>query len=450
MTYTIQSMIDAITALIQQHPENSQWIIFGIAFVESMAILGSIFPGTLLLTPIGIMLGSGVLPLLETLLSIVVGAFVGDSLSYMIGIYYHTRVESLSWVKKHQASYHWFKEFLEKYGILSLVIGRFVGPLRSSVPLFAGLLGMSYTTYLFGIVPSIILWSIAYLSPGFIIGSPVVSHYLQTILFSFSIQHHLAFISVISIVIISYFLPKKSEMMKKANLLIQLTAVFITLLTTLDLKLWTQLDQWSQHYLQELFPHSLSYWVSTICDATIVIPACAIMIISNYLYSCIKKRCIHRPHQHIALTSLLILLFLSVPFIKINMSQTRPIPLLSHLSAAFNSANQYSFPSGHTTLLSALIIFMGFFLSELTRRQKIAYWLSACLIYSMTILSRLSLSEHWVSDIVGGSLLGSMLALLAYIIHCLYQSDERLSCAQATSLSLCIIVIGSIRYLYYG
>ncbi|WP_251366273.1 DedA family protein [Coxiella-like endosymbiont of Rhipicephalus sanguineus] len=61
--------------------------------------------------------------------------------------------------------------FFKKHGGKSILIGRFVGPVRSSVPLIAGLLKMSWPRFFLAAIPSAILWAIAYLLPGVLIGT---------------------------------------------------------------------------------------------------------------------------------------------------------------------------------------------------------------------------------------------------------------------------------------
>ena len=48
-----------------------------IAFIESLAVAGSIVPGSVVMTFVGIMIGTGILPIEATLISIFCGAFIG-------------------------------------------------------------------------------------------------------------------------------------------------------------------------------------------------------------------------------------------------------------------------------------------------------------------------------------------------------------------------------------
>lgn len=449
MNYSVYGIIEIITTMIQSHPESSQWIIFSIAFVESMAILGSIFPGTFLLTPIGMMLGSNVLPLFNTLISIVMGAFIGDGVSYLIGVYYHSRIENLSWVKKHQGMYDWFKSFIEKHGILSLVIGRFVGPLRSSVPLFAGLLGMSSTVFLLGIIPSILLWTVAYLAPGFLIGRPVVSHYIEQHLLPLLTSHYIFWGLTITLLTASYCIRSGSYTARKIKNILRLSTLFIILAFSVKMQIWESVNHVVQNITTNSLPRYICEWIATICDASTTIPIIISGIIIQYSYDCYQKKSIFWPKKNIGLTVLLTLLVISIPLTKEYISQARPLPLLSHISSQFHPSNDYSFPSGHVALWTSIIFFIGKNINFTNKHEKLYYYISGLFFICMLSYTRLSLTEHWFSDILGGVCISFIIVFLAELVQHLYTSDERLSYKQLCWLSIIIIVIGSLRYLYH-
>ena len=58
---------------------------------------------------------------------------------------------------------------------MSILVGRFLGPVRCIVPLVAGVLGMPKLKFTLVATPSIILWALAYLTPGFLLGAYAMS-----------------------------------------------------------------------------------------------------------------------------------------------------------------------------------------------------------------------------------------------------------------------------------
>lgn len=78
----------------------------------------------------------------------------------------------------------------------------------------------------------------------------------------------------------------------------------------------------------------------------------------------------------------------------------------------------YSYPSGHALRTAFLVIILG---TIIARSRKISFATKFLLEVGLVVLlflmaiSRVSLGEHWTSDVVGGVLLGVSLGLLAEI-----------------------------------
>ena len=130
--------IHPLTEWLQANPHWSLFITFIISLAESLAIIGSIIPGSVTMTAIGILAGSGIMRLDLTLIAATLGAVCGDSLSYALGYFYS---EQLAFIWPFRSNPKWLlygKEFFARHGGKSVLIGRFVGPLRSLIPVIAG------------------------------------------------------------------------------------------------------------------------------------------------------------------------------------------------------------------------------------------------------------------------------------------------------------------------
>ena len=56
--------------------------------------------------------------------------------------------------------------FFYRYGFASVLIGRFLGPIRSTIPTVAGVMGMAHGRFQLANVSSAILWMPLMLAPG--------------------------------------------------------------------------------------------------------------------------------------------------------------------------------------------------------------------------------------------------------------------------------------------
>jgi membrane protein DedA with SNARE-associated domain len=157
-------------AYITLHPEFGYAFSFLIAFLESLPIIGTLIPGSITMMAVGTLIGTGTLAIAPTFISAIIGAFLGDFTGFLIGRLGEKRIFNIWPFKNNQ---HWLnhgRHFFEKYGTASVIIGRFIGPLRSAVPMVASLLGMSYSRFIAAGACSASLWSLLYILPGYIVG----------------------------------------------------------------------------------------------------------------------------------------------------------------------------------------------------------------------------------------------------------------------------------------
>lgn len=80
----------------------------------------------------------------------------------------------------------------------------------------------------------------------------------------------------------------------------------------------------------------------------------------------------------------------------------------------------FSFPSGHSTISTLFIITSIIIIIPIIKNKfyKYLYLTISFCIFSLVIFSRLYLSVHWFSDILGGILLGTICYLLSIVFCC--------------------------------
>ncbi|MFC6671310.1 VTT domain-containing protein [Marinobacterium aestuariivivens] len=141
-----------------------------VALCESLAFIGILIPGVALLFALALAAGEQGMSLPPLLLAAFVGAVTGDGLSYLLGRHADT------WLRQHwpfNAHPHWHargERFFRRYGPLSIVLGRFIGPIRPVMPFVAGTFEMPARRYFTFNVLSALGWAPAYVLPGFLIG----------------------------------------------------------------------------------------------------------------------------------------------------------------------------------------------------------------------------------------------------------------------------------------
>lgn len=163
--------IQPLTVWLYAHPHWALFITFLVAFSESLAIVGSIIPGSVTMTTIGILAGSGVMRIDLTFLAATLGAIAGDSGSYALGYLFSDRLTNMWPFKNYPSWLLYGQDYFARYGSASVLIGRFVGPLRSIIPAVAGMMHMNHWHFLFANTLSAIGWAILYVTPGVLIGA---------------------------------------------------------------------------------------------------------------------------------------------------------------------------------------------------------------------------------------------------------------------------------------
>lgn len=156
---------------LQMNPGLATLAVFCISCAESLAIIGLFIPGTIIMPAIGGMVGAGVLPAYWILLAAILGAMVGDGLSYWLGHHFHNQIRSFWPFNRVPNMLNHGEHFFNKYGGLSVFIGRFVGPVRPIIPVVAGMLNMPSTRFLLANIFSAIAWALVYMAPGMLLGA---------------------------------------------------------------------------------------------------------------------------------------------------------------------------------------------------------------------------------------------------------------------------------------
>ena len=156
--------------------DNPEWIalgVFGAAFIESFALIGVIIPGVVLLAVISGM-ASSTLSIFELVLIAYVASFLADILSFLLGTRISKSIDKLWPFNKYPNLLFQGRNFVRRFGILGVFIGKFIGPIRPLLPLTAGSLGMNFKYFLTVEIFSSFLWALLYTVPGYYAGKSIL------------------------------------------------------------------------------------------------------------------------------------------------------------------------------------------------------------------------------------------------------------------------------------
>jgi membrane protein DedA with SNARE-associated domain len=158
---------NAILDFVREHRTWAAPIVLVLAFGESLALVSLILPFWIMLVGFGAVIGGGSgISFWVIMSAAAVGAALGDWLSYWLGYHFHEQIARMWPLNSHPALIPKGHEFFRRFGVWAIVIGRFSGPLRASVPIVAGITQMPWFLFQIANWGSAFLWAFVLLSPG--------------------------------------------------------------------------------------------------------------------------------------------------------------------------------------------------------------------------------------------------------------------------------------------
>jgi membrane protein DedA with SNARE-associated domain len=384
-----------LAGLSQWLGANPEWLglaILLLAFGECLAIVGLLIPGTVLLFAAAVLAGSGVLSLGSTLLLAWVGAVLGDLLSYATGRYFHQDIRRLPGLRHHPQWLAGADVYFQRYGIASLLIGRFIGPLRPMLPMVAGMFDMPAGRFIAVSLLASIGWALAYMLPGWATGAalrlPLPEHFWQ--------QLGLLAAGIAGAAGISAYSSLRGR--RHASLLASLGTGLLLLAMMLTWPLFDDFDRGLLTLLQNQrnsAMDSLMLGLTLLGEAHVQLFAVAALLLILL---------IGKQWRAVAFagTTLLSAGLCNVA-LKQLFARSRPDILLEPLSS-------FSFPSGHSTASFALLLVLAVLAGRGQPPRLRLTWVALASLTALGIASsRVYLGVHWPSDIIAGALLAATL-----------------------------------------
>jgi undecaprenyl-diphosphatase len=169
-----RGVVEPTLNFLAAHPDWVGVAVAVIAFAESLALVGLLVPGAVLMFAAGALVGGSHLPVVPILLWAMAGAIAGDGLSFYLGRRFRGELRRLPVIRRYPGAVNRAEALFHRHGGKSVVMGRFVGPVRPVIPAVVGMLGMPPGRFLLANLGSAVIWAPAYLLPGVVFGASLV------------------------------------------------------------------------------------------------------------------------------------------------------------------------------------------------------------------------------------------------------------------------------------
>lgn len=169
----MEQIVNEITLFINNNQEWAAFILGLLAMGESLLVVGIAIPATAIMLVVGGLVGNGTLDAGPVVFWGIVGAVVGDAISYYIGRLLGPRIIHRWPLNKQRRAVARARHFFYRYGMLSIFAGRFLGPLRAILPTVAGVMKMRHGRFQVANILSAIVWIPVMLLPGYLTGKSI-------------------------------------------------------------------------------------------------------------------------------------------------------------------------------------------------------------------------------------------------------------------------------------
>jgi membrane protein DedA with SNARE-associated domain/membrane-associated phospholipid phosphatase len=425
---------DSTIAWISAHPVASGGLVFLIAFCDALAVVGIVVPALPLLFAVGVLVGLGHLSGPYAVASAALGALVGDGLSYWIGHRWGPRMREHWPFRRYPQLLDRGERLFRRHGATGIVIARYVGAVRPFVPAVAGMLHMPLRRYLPASAFAAVAWAASFLAPGWIFGASYDAVAAVADRLALALLGLLAALALVWAIVLytwrwfaghadallaralrwsrdhprlgryaqALIDPNRPESASLALLAACLLAIgwaWFALLAVvltrggplrLDRELYTAMAT-----LRNPLADRLMAALASLGDAQVLLPACAVAL----AWLLWRRRFIAAAHWLGALG--------------FGLALTAGLAAWVHMPQPPSAPPGFGFPSIAVTMATIVFGFFAVLIArELPGRRRVWPYLVAGAVVAVLGFARLYLGAHWLSDIVGGALLGVVWLLL--------------------------------------
>ena len=430
---------DATLAWISAHPIAAGGLIFLIAFCDSVVVLGILVPALPLLFGIGALIGLGHIDGTYAITCAAIGAFLGDGIGYWVGHRWGPQLRDHWPFRRYPQLLDRGEQVFRRHGAKGILIARFVGAIRAFVPAIAGMLGMPLRRYVPMSLLACYLWAGLFLAPGWIFGASydavaAVADRLVMVLGVLVLVLGLAWAAVLytyrwfdrhanqllarallwtrahprmgryAAALIDPKRPESASLAILAACLLAIGWAWFALLVTVwmrDEPLALDLSVFQLMYeLRNPLADRLMAGIASIGDWEVLLPAASLAL----AWLVWRRRWSAAAHWVAALAFGLVL--------------TTGLSYLVDMPLPPTAPSGFGFPSVSVTMATITFGFFAVLIArELPGRTRVWPYMVSGLVAALLGFARLYLGAHWLSDVVGGMLLGIVWLLLLGIAY---------------------------------
>lgn len=384
----MSAWLAGLTGWLTTNPEWLGLAVFLLACAECLALIGLLVPGIVLLFGISVLAGHGVLPLGKTLLLAYSGGLLGDLISYGLGRRFHQNIRRLPVLRHHPEWIGQAEMYFLRYGLISLLIGRFIGPLRPMLPMIAGMLSMPFVRFAAVSLLGAAGWAVAYVVPGWATGAALHLTLPQ------GFWREAALVAISLVLLIGLCVHSCLGERRRSSAVA--TGLSLALLLGLFFG-WPHLIEFDQGLLSLVQAQrsagldAAMQLITRLGDFTTQLAVG--LLLSGLLLLTRQWR------AALFAASTLLGTALANGALKHLVARLRPEILLEPL-------NSFSFPSGHSSAAFAFFLVLGVLAGRGQAARLRVSWLVLASLPALAIAgSRVYLGVHWPSDILAGMLL---------------------------------------------
>jgi membrane-associated protein len=170
--YSLFALDQSVADLAAQYGHWLYMLLFLIIFAETGLVVLPFLPGDSILFIAGTVIATADLNIHVLVVVLIAGAILGDTVNYSVGHYIGPRVFD-------KPDSRWFRQehlrrtqaFYDKYGGVTIIIGRFIPIIRTFAPFLAGVAGMRYRRFLSFNVIGAVAWIVSLVYSGYLFGN---------------------------------------------------------------------------------------------------------------------------------------------------------------------------------------------------------------------------------------------------------------------------------------